>query len=190
MKFEQYQKEVLDAASEQPRFEYRLSSPWLFNNDPAVGVWSLGEMHEMKIVKIPNWVLDRNGRMLPVDTLRAGLFANQTAITDVAIPSNVKNIGQGVFQNCSHLQRVALPRNAFVPKESFAGCSQLEEIYYEGDQNEFVRKVLRLYESIQEGYERPDRKGEWRKVRTFSIWNPELLGIPIHFNCKLHDQSV
>ena len=182
MQFEQYQAEVLDTVKSPPP-EYRLSAPWIRNQKPTAGVWSLGEAAAEPIVKIPSGVTDENGNYLPIDRLRAGLFADCAHITDVAIPSGVRLVGPGLFQNCRNLRRIVLPKKPFFPNGSFAGCEHLEEIYYEGEWDDFTRKVLRLYKAFPEGgfESSPDGAGE------FSLWNPELLGVTVYFNCKMHD---
>ena len=61
-------------------------------------------------------------------------------ITKIEIPSNIKQIGQGAFDNCNILKEVVLPDSiVYMDSAIFAKCINLKELNYLGTQDEFIK---------------------------------------------------
>ncbi len=60
-------------------------------------------------------------------------FCGFDNITSVKLSTNITTIGYQAFKNCSNLVSINVPENVTSIGQSFVNCSNLSEIYYEGD---------------------------------------------------------
>lgn len=64
-----------------------------------------------------------------IQTIDAGVFANNTAITSVTIPGSVTGMGAGVFQGCINLSGVTLGNGiTAIPENTFRECQSLGSV--------------------------------------------------------------
>ena len=63
-----------------------------------------------------------------VTTLQYEIFSGGNLL-QISIPDSVTSMGNAIFQNCSKLQKVKLPKDRYnISDYTFAGCTSLEEI--------------------------------------------------------------
>lgn len=85
-------------------------------------------------------------------------FANCSVLESVKLPSNLKNISEGMFENCKSLKNIEIPESVeFIGASAFAGCSMLEsiklpntltEIYFSTFKNCHSLKNITLSENL------------------------------------------
>lgn len=64
-----------------------------------------------------------------IQTIDAGVFANNTSITSVTIPGSVTSMGVGVFQGCVNLSTVTLGNGiTSIPDNTFRECQSLGSV--------------------------------------------------------------
>ena len=79
--------------------------------------WSCPDLTTLKYGKNPQ-----------LDSIGAHAFEN-TPLIDLALPSTLTTMGDGVFANCKSLQRISIPGNlSAIPASAFSGCSNLAEV--------------------------------------------------------------
>lgn len=89
-------------------------------------------------VVIPATTVGVNSLNLPVVGIDAEAFKDITTISSVTIGSNVTDIGEGAFQDCS-LTSVIIPASvATVGDNAFLRCNSLTDIYYGGTIDQWV----------------------------------------------------
>ena len=65
---------------------------------------------------------------VPVVSVAAGAFENDTKITSIVLPEGLDRIQEGAFKNCTSLKSVKIPDSVDTIRESaFFGCTALEE---------------------------------------------------------------
>ncbi len=63
-----------------------------------------------------------------VTTIDAGVFANNTSITNVSLPSSVTTLGSRVFSGATNLRSVTLGRVTSIPASTFQNCMSLTQV--------------------------------------------------------------
>lgn len=63
-----------------------------------------------------------------LETLYARTFAYCTALTDVVLPKTIKEIGNGVFGECTSLQTVTIGSVSVIPYQAFLNCTALSAV--------------------------------------------------------------
>ena len=65
-------------------------------------------------------------------------------LTDITLPSNIRNIGKGAFQECTGLTNVILPKLLeSIEEYVFKGCTQLKAITYNGTKAQWENNIKR-----------------------------------------------
>ena len=72
-----------------------------------------------------------------VKLVRTRAFWCASALTSVAIPEGVEELGWGAFVDCMKLETVYWPRSLKTIDNSFGGCDALSDIYYAGSEEEW-----------------------------------------------------
>ncbi len=63
---------------------------------------------------------------ITVTTIRDNAFKENTALTSVSLPDNVKSIGASAFSACTNLQSINLNRVTGIGESAFEGCASLQ----------------------------------------------------------------
>jgi hypothetical protein len=91
----------------------------LFNNDKTALLLYPGGKKDVTLYKIPNGVT------------RLGSFGKNGYLQSIALPSDVRNIDPGAFQDCGGLTEVEFVSGSqmtAIPELAFSGCDKLEEL--------------------------------------------------------------
>lgn len=76
--------------------------------------------------------------IVPVVSFRKDLFASNEDITDLILSRNMGSIPEGAFKDMKNLRRIWIPKGiSYILKDTFIGCENLEEVYYEGSEEDF-----------------------------------------------------
>ncbi|QQO08176.1 leucine-rich repeat protein [Breznakiella homolactica] len=76
------------------------------------------------VVVIPEQISGKN-----VVTIRNSAFNNKSEITNVYLPSTIKEIGYSAFLNCEKLQEINMPAVTVIGDDAFAFCYKLTVVY-------------------------------------------------------------
>jgi hypothetical protein len=82
---------------------------------------------------------------------KGDLFRNNTEITDLVLSKYQSELPKEAFLNMRNLKRIWIPKGVtYILKDTFKGCDNLEEIYYEGSMEEFkkIDVYYKLYRVI------------------------------------------
>ena len=75
---------------------------------------------------------------VPVIIFKNDLFINNDNITDLILSRYQSSIPSCAFKNMKNLKRIWIPKKVkTIFKDTFKGCDSLEEVYYEGTEEEF-----------------------------------------------------
>ncbi len=69
-------------------------------------------------------------------------FAGCENLVTIIIPDNVKEIPSGAFNNCPNLRTVTISDKVNKIDANFFGCKQLEEVYFEGSLDDWMKLEL------------------------------------------------
>ena len=78
-----------------------------------------------------------------VKTITQWAFLNCSSLKNVIIGKNVSRIGPEAFRNCINIKSINIPKSVTEIYDSFLGCKNLKDVYYEG--NEIDWKKIKLY---------------------------------------------
>ena len=186
MEFEEFLEKVFYATDYTEGLKYDLAVLWLHPEYLPVGVVSLGD-NVGSIIKIPSAHTNAWGKNVPVIAITSKLFAGQSHITDIILPSRLGRIPRGAFAGCSSLKRITIPRGIRkILRGTFEGCDSLEDVYFEGTEEEW-NKIDIVYEGSR--IVDPKKLGLYVEVQHFPIpGNEPLLNARIHFNCGEREQ--
>ena len=136
MNWNEYRETVINT----PYTEGLIYAPvavWLHMENMPVGVVSCGSTEE-KIIKIPETIVNRYGKTVPVSAIGRNAFRNGNII-DVAVPLLVKRNGKSVTteavvesdfsQNTGSITDIIIPSSVTaIHQGAFADCRSLERI--------------------------------------------------------------
>lgn len=74
-------------------------------------------------------------------------FFNCPYLREVILPNYLVGIGNFAFEYCYSLQQFLIPHIDYIGNHVFDGCSQLTDVYYLGNQNEWRRIRMNIYEN-------------------------------------------
>ena len=81
---------------------------------------------------------------VPIIGFKENIFHNNIDISDLVLSCHQQTLPTEAFKGMSNLKRIWIPKNvSYIPKDCFSGCSSLEEIYYEGSEDDF--KGIEVY---------------------------------------------
>lgn len=110
---------------------------WLRPETLPLGLLSPGGT-EMTKIKVPQTVLNRFGRCVPVVRLAQRAFRGNTRVTDVVLPTGMQMLTGKPFAGCVNLKNIVFPKRLKrIPEGAFEGCDGLENVWYEGTREEW-----------------------------------------------------
>lgn len=81
-----------------------------------------------KKVAIPDTIMSQ-GQKMKVTSIAPGAFEKNTALTDVTLGKNVKEVGSKAFRNCKNLKKVTYSANLQqLGAQSFENCTNLQQV--------------------------------------------------------------
>lgn len=138
--------ELIEMMDYPKDYEVALAVLWLHPLNLPKGIISLGKFKD-GFYKMPCYYTnyyDLNNKLLdnpitvPVISFAANLFQNNLEITDLILSIFNSRLQKNSFLNMKNLKRIWIPKKIkYIPKDCFKGCESLEEIYYEGSEEEF-----------------------------------------------------
>lgn len=177
MYFDDFLSKVVDA-NEMPselKFEFALyPSNSNINHywwrEAPVKITSLGDFSGSVII-LPSWYKNPLGNLVKVVDIENRLFAKQTQITDIILPSYLRSkvshmsrIYGRIFLSCENLKRVYIPQGfCNLTKDTFKKCHAMEDVYYGGSEQDWMRNLDYVY-------------------------NAELNKAQIHFDCHMPNE--
>ena len=197
MKYEEYVERMKNASPIQD-IEIKRNGTWFYHTSRYASVVRVGDGEFSNLViKLPEEAHDANGNILTLAGFDRDLFRDRTYLTDIILPSSIGSILGEAFSGCSSLRRITIPKGVRVIDEgTFAGCSCLADIYYEGTRQEWeeIRIVHYRYECDFGGLIPGTPVQKLAGERYMMIpGNEALFCANIHFRCDLrklyHDKS-
>lgn len=185
MVFEEFKKTILEMNPVSSELEYELAIFWLHREHLPVGI--VGTNFSDAVIHIPQWYKNAYGRKVPVIVVASDVLGKNQNLTDLILPPSIERFPQNMFRNCRKLKRFTFPRRVkHVRQNTFCDCIALEDVYYEGTQEEWKR-----VEIVRERREADKSKlGLYCTVKNFPIpGNESLLNAKIHFNCVWDEES-
>jgi len=71
-----------------------------------------------------------------LDIISFGMFVNAWSLQEIIFSPGITEIRSGAFHNCTSLTRLRIPASiTSISWDTFSGCTQLEEVVFEGDTN-------------------------------------------------------
>ena len=140
-----------------------------------------------KVIRVPHFVGCINDSLIPVTAVSPFAFSGNKTITDIILPSNIREISKGAFSGCKSLRNITLPKSIKrIEEKTFEGCASLENVYYEGSPEEWDQISI-LYEKYEIDFGElipgtPVQK-KLDERRVFIPGNEALKKATIHFNC-------
>lgn len=137
------------------------------------------------LLRIPPTYRNKWGNEVPVIRIRGKVFSENPRITDILLPSGIEKITSDTFAGCFSLKRLALPKTiTLIPKGAFRDCAGLEEVYYEGSEEEW-EKIQIVSQGVR--VKQPQALGLYCEREDYAIaGNEPLLKAKVHFNCNFH----
>lgn len=97
------------------------------NGLKVIDSYGLCDCYNLETVSIPN----------TVETIKDAAFECCNALTEITIPSSVKELGTsdgaGVFESCQNLQKVTILGGPYIGRCTFDDCPSLQEVYILGE---------------------------------------------------------
>lgn len=182
MTFEEFQARIA-AVPETKGMAYTAAALWLHPFCLPAGLLSVRNV-KAEIVRIPEKIVNSEGYAVPVIGAAAGALAQNENMTDLILPRTWgAQLYNTVLKGCGKLKRMTFPKSIRrVSERAFCDCVDLEDIYYEGSEEEWGEIQL----------VRPKHRPVDECVIGFfaKVWNKPILGDPaflhatVHFNCK------
>ncbi|MBO4413851.1 MAG: leucine-rich repeat protein [Clostridia bacterium] len=130
-------------------FLYDWSVLWLHPENLPYGVVSLGK-YDGTVFKPPRQVVNTRGMIKPVNAVAPQALHESGKITDFCFWDYLlSGIPGNLFSGCGSLKRITLSKGVKrISEGAFAGCTGLEDIYYEGGPGEWdkIEIVSRRHE--------------------------------------------
>ena len=133
-------------------YKVSLATIWVHPHNLPKKLIELGKF-DNGFYKMPDWYTNYtyiNGEKLetpvtvPVTNFREDLFKDNVDITDLVLSNNQGSLPNEAFMGMKNLKRIWLPKSIkYIPKDCFKDCESLEEIYFEGNLEEF--KQINIY---------------------------------------------
>jgi len=96
---------------------------------------------------------------VPIISFSDDLFQDNVEIIDLVLSNYVSSLPEGAFKGMTYLRRIWIPKSIkYIPKDCFKECYDLEEIYYEGSEEEF--KQIEIYHKLYKVIPRPGIKDD------------------------------
>ena len=140
-------------------FEVGLAYYWLHPEYISKKIISLGKFdygfYKMPEVYTNTTYLSGKPLKSPITVrivdFKENLFHNNTDITDLVLSKYQSELPKEAFLNMRNLKRIWIPKGVtYILKDTFKGCDNLEEVYYEGSMEEFkkIDVYYKLYRVI------------------------------------------
>lgn len=81
--------------------------------------------------------------------LMAGTFMDCDKITNVTLPSTLKEIGRSSFSSCDSLKKISVPKSVTFIEQGAFDTWELEHIYYDGTKTQWERIAEQVLEAIE-----------------------------------------
>lgn len=190
MTFEDFKSAVMDSAPISDGLDFTLAILWLHPEHLPVAVVLMNNTDS--VVRIPQWYQNRYGRMVPVIAIANGVLGSNPNMTDLILPPSIDKIPAKMFKNCYKLKRITFPKRIkCVPEKAFEDCTALEDIYYEGSEQDW--DSIDIVHKKDVAVVDHSRLGLHCKVTTTRYpisGNEPLLKARIHFDCDLGGGDV
>ncbi len=144
--------EIINEMDYPINYQVSLAYGWIHPENIPKKIITLGEF-ESGFYKMPEYYTNYkylSGAPLnppitvPVVNFNDNLFKNNLDIIDLILSNYQSSLPQEAFKGMKNLKRIWLPKKiTYIPKDCFKDCSSLEEIYYEGSEEDF--KNLKIY---------------------------------------------
>ncbi len=184
MDFIEYREKIFDPTPPTPGMDYHFAIIWLNPERLPQALISLGGVDD-SVIKIPEFYRHISQREVPIISFAKVVFAGNEKITDIILSRFIGNIPRNAFAGCKNLKRLTIPKRVrCIPKGAFQGCDSLEDVYYEGSEEEWgevdiAHKTWRV--------KNPEQLGLYQEIEELAVpGNEALLGAHIHFNCNLN----
>lgn len=150
--------------------------------------------NNLDFIRIPAMSVDVYGNKVPVVGIGAIFKGNET-VTDIVLPSSIREIGRRAFSGCRNLARITIPKRVtYIDEDTFKDCDNLTDVYYEGSQEEWAKMKIECSKHETEfGNLIPGTPVlETKSDRLVHLpGNDPLFRATIHFNCKFdYDESM
>ena len=186
MTWAQY-KEYISSIPDSEGIEYKTESAWLHRRRSLRAV-SLNNT-KAEAIRIPSIITDSYGIRCPVTAVGSGLFSNNHSVRDIILPEGISKIPARAFAGCTDLERIYFPGTIHsIDEAAFEGCVHLQDIFYDGSNSEWDKiYIVRNEYQIDFGSLIPGTPvHEVLDNRLVSIPGNEAINrATIHFNCNI-----
>lgn len=109
----------------------------VFGSDTAWTAAMTKEYSASNAFNIPN-IYSKYGTDYKITEIGESAFADNTAITSIAVPDGVTSIGSGAFSGCTALTSITLPTSLTdIDENAFDGCALLATVNYKGSSTDW-----------------------------------------------------
>jgi len=188
MDFRMFQDTIMEKTEPTEGMRYNIAMFWVHPYHLPKRITDMGTASG-NIIRIPDLCenvhkVDEAEEHLTVAVtmLESSVFQNHTEITDIILPVFLDKICGKAFSGCSSLKRILIPKGVtLIPEGCFDGCDNLEDIYYEGSEEEWnkIRIVHEAYRPV------PGQKnGLHLEMETYPVsGNEAVFRARVHFDC-------
>ena len=150
--------DLIDLMDYPSDYKVTLAFAWVHPHNLPKKLIELGKF-DNGFYKMPDWYTNYTyitGERLeppvtvPVTDFRDDLFKDNLEITDLVLSNYQSSLPNEAFKGMKNLKRIWLPKITYIPKDCFKDCESLEEIYFEGSEEEFrkIKVYYKLYRVI------------------------------------------
>ena len=133
-------------------YKVALATIWVHPHNLPKKLIELGKF-DNGFYKMPDWYTNYtyiNGEKLEkpvtvsITNFREDLFKDNVEIIDLVLSNYQGSLPDAAFMGMKNLKRIWLPKSIkYIPRNCFKDCESLEEIYFEGNEEEF--KQINIY---------------------------------------------
>lgn len=188
MEFKEFIEKIYPIAEVPQKLEFKPAMLWPIREWLPARITSLGEVVGAKVM-LPDKSKTSWSKETRVVGTSSRLFANKTHITDIILPNSIGRLPEELFAGCTNLKRVTIPRGVnCILRGAFEDCNSLEDIYYEGTEEEWHNiNIIHEAHRIKE----PLRLGLYCDLETYIIpGNEPIFKAKIHYNCAIGESST
>ncbi len=188
--------ELINMMSYPTDFDVTLAYMWINPVHLPKKLLSLGNSDSSWFYKMPEWYTNYtflSGAPLPkpvsvpIVSFASDLFKDNKDITDLILGRNVAGLPIGAFSGMSNLKRIYIPKSVkYIPKNCFLGCISLEEVYYEGSEENFNKMEI-----FYKQYKVIPKLGLYDDIEVYyDNGNLPFINAKVHYNVIQEPKSV
>lgn len=84
-----------------------------------------------------------------IKEIGGSVFKNCINLREISLPSTLESLWHSAFENCTSLKSIVIPKNVKEIEEPFIGCSSLETVYFECEQEDICLDYFGIGDEVE-----------------------------------------